>query len=128
MPLDKKLNYLASYQIPKTSLIKHLRRIHHDFHIQVRISSFFFYREAKTHAANNERDCRFLCANALDSAKEKMRSQNYRLAYYDLTNIFKNTKHRLDIHKQIETEALCLVISALGQNENPGCIYFLLNV
>lgn len=121
------MNCLASYQIPKTSLIKRIRRIHHDFHIQVRISFCFFYREAKTHAANNERDCRSLCANALDSAKENIRSQKYRLAYYDLTNIFKNTKHKLDKHKQIENEALCLVISALGQNENPGCIYIKLN-
>lgn len=95
------------------------------FYIQVWISSYcVYYREEKTLAANNERDCRSLCANALESAKEKMRSQKYRLAYYDLTNIFKNTKHRLDIHKQIENEALYLVISALGQNENPGCIYF----
>lgn len=92
------------------------------------MSSIVFYRDEKTHASNNEKECRSLCADKLESAKAKIRSQNYRLAFYDLTHIFNNKKHKLDSHQQIENEALYLVISALGQNENPGCIYFEFNV
>ncbi|XP_065937230.1 TPR and ankyrin repeat-containing protein 1 isoform X2 [Magallana gigas] len=76
-------------------------------------------RDEKAYASNNEKECRSLCADTLESAKAKIRSQNYRLAFYDLTHIFNNKKHKLDLHQQIENEALYLVISALGQNENP---------
>ena len=70
-----------------------------------------------------EEECRLKCALSVENAREKMRSKKIRLASHDLVNVFQITKHKSDNHKQLENEALTLIIDAFGQDENPGEIY-----
>ena len=73
-----------------------------------------------------EEECRLKCALSVENAREKMRSKKIRLASYDLVNVFQITKHKSDNHKQLENEALTLIIDAFGQDENPGEIYIIM--
>lgn len=73
-----------------------------------------------------ENECLLKCTSSVENAREKLRSKKIRFASYDLIYVFQMTKHKSDNHKQLENEALNLIIDAFGQDENPGEIYIII--
>ncbi|XP_062605690.1 TPR and ankyrin repeat-containing protein 1-like [Saccostrea cucullata] len=76
-------------------------------------------RKERENEAVSLKQCTLRCKAGLEFAKEKLKSNELRLACYDLINIFNATRHKSDMHKQFEDESVQLIVNALGGKENP---------
>lgn len=81
-----------------------------------------FYREEKRNSEFAAEECRSKCPTFLEIARGKIQSDEIRSACLEMQKIFQMTRHKLDTHKQIENEALTLIINAFGRDKNPGKI------